>query len=58
MDSSRSGADEEEMIRRLLAVESYDEPTEIVIHVYMLKEGWDVTNSTPSFRCVPPMPAR
>ncbi len=23
---------------------SYDEPTEIVIHVNMLKEGWDVTN--------------
>jgi type III restriction enzyme len=32
------------MIRRLLAVESVDEPTEIVIHVNMLKEGWDVTN--------------
>jgi type III restriction enzyme len=44
VDSSRSGADEEEMIRRLLAVESYNEPTEIVIHVNMLKEGWDVTN--------------
>ena len=34
----------EEMITRLLAVESVDEPTEIVIHVNMLKEGWDVTN--------------
>ena len=44
VDSSRSGAEEEEMIRRLLVVESYDEPTEIVIHVNMLKEGWDVTN--------------
>ncbi|HJV81330.1 DEAD/DEAH box helicase [Noviherbaspirillum sp.] len=44
VDSSRSGAEEEEMIRRLLAVESYNEPTEIVIHVNMLKEGWDVTN--------------
>jgi type III restriction enzyme len=44
VDSSRSGADEEEMIKRLLAVESVDEPTEIVIHVNMLKEGWDVTN--------------
>lgn len=44
VDSSRSGADEEEMIRRLLKVESYDEPTEIIIHVNMLKEGWDVTN--------------
>ncbi len=32
------------MIRRLLAVESVDEPTEIVVHVNMLKEGWDVTN--------------
>jgi len=44
VDSSRSGAAEEEMISRLLAVESMDEPTEIVIHVNMLKEGWDVTN--------------
>jgi type III restriction enzyme len=44
VDSSRSGAAEEEMILRLLAVESLDEPTEIVIHVNMLKEGWDVTN--------------
>jgi type III restriction enzyme len=44
VDSSRSGAEEEEMITRLLAVESVDEPTEIVIHVSMLKEGWDVTN--------------
>lgn len=44
VDSSRSGKEEEEMIARLLAVESVDEPTEIVIHVNMLKEGWDVTN--------------
>ena len=44
VDSSKSGADEEEMIRRLLSVESINEPTEIVIHVNMLKEGWDVTN--------------
>ncbi|EDS86898.1 DEAD/DEAH box helicase family protein [Burkholderia pseudomallei] len=44
VDSSRTGAEEEEMITRLLAVESVDEPTEIVIHVNMLKEGWDVTN--------------
>ncbi|CAN5717595.1 DEAD/DEAH box helicase family protein [soil metagenome] len=35
---------EEEVIERLLAVESPNEPTEIVIHVNMLKEGWDVTN--------------
>ena len=44
VDSSRTGAEEEAMIARLLAVESVDEPTEIVIHVNMLKEGWDVTN--------------
>ena len=35
---------EDQVIERLLAVESPDEPTEIVIHVNMLKEGWDVTN--------------
>jgi type III restriction enzyme len=44
VDSSRTGAEEEEMIERLLKVEHPDEPTEIVIHVNMLKEGWDVTN--------------
>ena len=44
VDSSRTGTEEEEMITRLLAVESVDEPTEIVVHVNMLKEGWDVTN--------------
>ena len=44
VDSSKSGKDEEEMIERLLRVERTDEPTEIVIHVNMLKEGWDVTN--------------
>ncbi len=35
---------EDEVIERLLAVEDPNEPTEIVIHVNMLKEGWDVTN--------------
>ncbi|MEA3278132.1 MAG: DEAD/DEAH box helicase family protein [Pseudomonadota bacterium] len=45
VDSSKKGtAAEEAMVTRLLAVESRDEPTEIVIHVNMLKEGWDVTN--------------
>lgn len=44
VDSSRTGAEEEAMIERLLRVEHFDEPTEIVIHVNMLKEGWDVTN--------------
>ena len=44
VDSSQTGAEEEAMIGRLLKVEQADEPTEIVIHVNMLKEGWDVTN--------------
>ena len=44
VDSSRTGAEEEAMITRLLKVEHTEEPTEIVIHVNMLKEGWDVTN--------------
>lgn len=44
VDSSKTGAEEDDMVQRLLAVESPDEPTEIVIHVNMLKEGWDVTN--------------
>lgn len=39
-----SSVKEEETIQRLLRVEDAAEPTEIVIHVNMLKEGWDVTN--------------
>jgi type III restriction enzyme len=44
VDSSQSGEEKEENVERLLAVEKNDEPTEIVVHVNMLKEGWDVTN--------------
>ena len=44
VDSSRTGAQEDAMVERLLKVEHTEEPTEIVIHVNMLKEGWDVTN--------------
>lgn len=44
VDSSKTGAEEDEMVEKLLKVEHNDEPTEIVIHVNMLKEGWDVTN--------------
>src|SRR6185312_9147902 len=44
VDSSKTGTAEDEMVERLLKVEHTDEPTEIVIHVNMLKEGWDVTN--------------
>lgn len=39
-----SSTKEEEITQRLLSVEDPNEPTEIVIHVNMLKEGWDVTN--------------
>ena len=44
VDSSQTGAKEDEMVERLLKVELTSEPTEVVIHVNMLKEGWDVTN--------------
>ncbi|MGR6036433.1 MAG: DEAD/DEAH box helicase [Candidatus Nitrosoglobus sp.] len=44
VDSSQTGVKEDEMVERLLKVEHTEEPTEIVIHVNMLKEGWDVTN--------------
>ena len=42
--SAMRGAEKDETVERLLAVEDPDEPTEIVVHVNMLKEGWDVTN--------------
>jgi type III restriction enzyme len=44
VDSSKTGTQEDEMVERLLKVEQNEEPTEIVVHVNMLKEGWDVTN--------------
>ncbi len=44
VDSSGRGEEKDETVERLLRVEKADEPTEIVIHVNMLKEGWDVTN--------------
>ncbi|WP_114521482.1 DEAD/DEAH box helicase family protein [Altererythrobacter sp. ZODW24] len=39
-----SSSKEEETVEKLLTVEQADNPIEIVIHVNMLKEGWDVTN--------------
>lgn len=39
-----SSVKEEETVEKLLTVEQNDNPVEIVIHVNMLKEGWDVTN--------------
>lgn len=41
---AKSGSEGEEIIQRLLTVEDPENPVEIVIHVNMLKEGWDVTN--------------
>jgi hypothetical protein len=42
--STLSGEEKEETVAELLSVESPDNKTEIVVHVNMLKEGWDVTN--------------
>ena len=42
--SNQSGDIEDASLARLINVESSDEPTEIVIHVNKLGEGWDVTN--------------
>lgn len=42
--SNLKGEEKDETIEQLINVEKSDNPTEIVIHVNMLKEGWDVTN--------------
>lgn len=42
--SNQRGEESDETIARLLAVEDPAEPTEIVVHVDKLKEGWDVRN--------------
>ncbi len=42
--SGTSGEERDETVEQLVTVENPDNPTEIVIHVNMLKEGWDVTN--------------
>src|SRR3970040_2067766 len=42
--SNQSGDEKDENIAQLLSLESPDNRIEIVIHVNMLKEGWDVTN--------------
>jgi type III restriction enzyme len=42
--SNQRGEERDETVQALLRIESPDEPAEIVIHVNMLKEGWDVTN--------------
>ena len=42
--SKQRGVESEENTRLLLGVENENNPIEIVIHVNMLKEGWDVNN--------------
>ena len=42
--SNMKGEETEENIRLLLSIERNDNPAEIVLHVYKLKEGWDVNN--------------
>ncbi|MFH1252739.1 MAG: DEAD/DEAH box helicase family protein [Candidatus Uhrbacteria bacterium] len=42
--SNQRGEEKEENVQRLLDLEKPENPIEIVVHVNMLKEGWDVTN--------------
>lgn len=42
--SNMRGEESEENVRLLLSIERNDNPVEIVLHVYKLKEGWDVNN--------------
>ena len=42
--SNIRGEEKDDVVQQLLTVEQADNPVEIVIHVNMLKEGWDVTN--------------
>jgi type III restriction enzyme len=42
--SNQSGEEKDENIARLISLEDPANKIEIVIHVNMLKEGWDVTN--------------
>lgn len=42
--SNMKGEETEENVRLLLSIERSDNPIEIVLHVYKLKEGWDVNN--------------
>jgi len=42
--SNVRGEEKDDVVEKLLNVENPDNPVEVVIHVNMLKEGWDVTN--------------
>ncbi len=42
--SQTKGEEKDDIVQQLLTVEDPNNPIEIVVHVNMLKEGWDVTN--------------
>ena len=42
--SNQKGSEKDENIQKLMSLESFENKVEIVIHVNMLKEGWDVNN--------------
>lgn len=42
--SNTKGEEKDDVVEKLLNVEHRENPVEVVIHVNMLKEGWDVTN--------------
>lgn len=44
INSAQRGAEKDENIELLLSLEKPENRIEIVIHVNMLKEGWDITN--------------
>lgn len=44
IDSGKGVIEKDENVQLLLNVEKTDNPVEIIVHVNMLKEGWDVNN--------------
>jgi len=42
--SNMTGEESDENIAKLISIENSSNPIEIVLHVYKLKEGWDVNN--------------
>ena len=44
IDSGKGAVEKDENVQLLLNVERADNPVEIIVHVNMLKEGWDVNN--------------
>lgn len=44
LHSNQKGSEKDDNIQQLLSLEDENNKIEIVIHVNMLKEGWDVTN--------------